>query len=134
MIKNLFILLVLSYLSYSITIYCIGTNHKKQETITPLAAEGFHIWQQKNCQSCHQLYGLGGYMGPDITNIISDPTKGEPFARAFITNGSPKMPNFKLEQKEIDALIAFLIWVDKSGHSRINKEEISPLGSYQIKD
>lgn len=73
-------------------------------------------------------------MGPDITNIISDSTKGEAFARAFITNGSPKMPNFKLQQKEIDALIAFLTWVDKSGHSRINKEEVSPLGNYQIKD
>ena len=134
MIKNLFIFLVLSYLSYSIVIYCFGTNQKKQEIITPQATEGFHIWQAKNCQSCHQLYGLGGYMGPDITNIISDSTKGEPFARAFITNGSPKMPNFKLQKEEVDALIAFLTWVDKSGHTRIKKEEVSSLGNYQIKD
>ena len=134
MIKNLFIFLILSYISYSVIIYYIGTNEKKQEIITPQAANGFHIWQEKNCQSCHQLYGLGGYMGPDITNIMSDSTKGEAFARAFISNGSPKMPNFKLQKGEIDALVVFLKWVDKSGHSRIKQEEVSPSGNYQIKN
>ena len=126
--------MIITYISYSVIIYSIGTNQIKQEKITTEAAKGFHIWQEKNCQSCHQLYGLGGYMGPDITNIISDSTKGEPYARAFINNGSAKMPNFKLQKEKIDALIAFLKWVDKSGHSRIKKEEVSPVGNYQIEE
>ena len=132
MIKNFLILLVVTYLCYSALIYSVGTNHLPQEKINPVAAKGFRVWQQKNCQSCHQLYGLGGYMGPDLTNIMSDSLKGEPYAKAFITNGSAKMPNFSLSTEQIDELTAFLKWVDKSGRSRVNKRNVTKMGNYII--
>ena len=71
-------------------------------------------------------------MGPDLTNIMSDSLKGEPYAKAFITNGSAKMPNLSLNTEQIDALTAFLKWVDKSGHSRVEKSNVTKLGNYSI--
>ena len=41
-------------------------------TISSLACEGKIVFQKYNCISCHQLYGLGGYLGPDLTNVISE--------------------------------------------------------------
>jgi len=110
----------------------MGTNNLPQEKINPIAAKGFRVWQQKNCQSCHQLYGLGGYMGPDLTNIMSDSLKGEPYARVFMTNGSAKMPNLSLSAEQINELTAFLKWVDKSGHSRVDKREVTKWGNYSM--
>lgn len=78
---------------------------------------GWQLWQDKNCQSCHQLYGLGGYMGPDLTNVYSD--KGARYMQTFIKYGTGKMPDFHLNDSEIQSLISFLAWIDKSGKSKI---------------
>jgi len=40
------------------------------------ALQGQQLWQQNNCFSCHQIYGLGGYLGPDLTNVYSQRGKG----------------------------------------------------------
>lgn len=77
------------------------------------ARQGQSIYQQHNCVACHQFYGLGGYMGPDLTNVISN--RGEAYARAFIMNGTVAMPNFGLTDDEIDGLLAYLSFVDKTG-------------------
>lgn len=66
------------------------------------------IFQNKNCIACHQLYGLGGFMGPDLTYICFEPGKGKEYARAFIVNGTARMPDFNLTDKEASYLIAFL--------------------------
>ena len=36
-------------------------------------------------------------------------------ARAFIASGTASMPNFGLNDEEIDALVEFLTFVDKTG-------------------
>jgi nitric oxide reductase subunit C len=74
---------------------------------------GQRIFQDKNCVACHQIYGLGGYMGPDLTNVIS--TRGDAYARAFITSGTARMPNFNFSPDEIAALLAYLGFVDQTG-------------------
>lgn len=90
------------------------------------------MWQSKNCQACHQLYGLGGYMGPDLTNIISDSIKGPAYASAFIQSGTAKMPKFNLSAAEVNELLAFLTWVDQSGQSRVPADKVTPLGNYKL--
>ncbi|NDK55790.1 c-type cytochrome [Pontibacter fetidus] len=82
-----------------------------------LALQGKHIWQKQNCGACHQFYGLGGYIGPDVTNVISAKGKGETYVRAILTHGTATMPNFNLTLKDIDALVAFLQEADKTGKS-----------------
>ena len=32
------------------------------------ARRGQELWLRHNCQSCHQIYGYGGFLGPDLTN------------------------------------------------------------------
>lgn len=92
---------------------------------------GRNTWQQKNCQGCHQLYGLGGYMGPDLTNITG--TKGLTSARVFIKYGTGRMPNMQLSDSEVNNLVAFLSWVDKTGKSQVSKDAVHWTGTYIIK-
>mgnify|MGYP004003567375 FL=1 len=104
----------LFYFIYSFVIYSqksefIGANKK----ITPLAVEGRLVFQKYNCISCHQLYGLGGYLGPDLTNVISD--KGSYYVSAVIKNGMLKMPNLNVQDNEIKSLVAYLSFTDSSG-------------------
>ncbi|MBL7764975.1 MAG: cytochrome c [Chitinophagaceae bacterium] len=80
-------------------------------------AEGRLIWQKYNCQSCHQLYGLGGYLGPDLTNILSSPGKDEKLVRAMIYSGTRQMPSFNMPEDELNLLIEFLKSTDASGIS-----------------
>jgi len=79
------------------------------------ASEGRLVWQSYNCQSCHQLYGLGGYLGPDLTNIISNSNKSRKIIQAIVGSGTKQMPAFNLSDIEMDKLIEFLKSVDASG-------------------
>lgn len=71
-------------------------------------------------------------MGPDLTNIVSDSTKGAAYAAAFIKVGTARMPDLKLTDEEVNKLLAFLSWVDKSGRSRVARDQVNWYGSYQI--
>lgn len=77
--------------------------------------QGKMIWQEKNCTACHQIYGLGGFLGPDLTNIYSVEGKGPVYIRAFVTAGNPTMPSFQLKEEELTALVEYLRHVDSSG-------------------
>ncbi len=79
------------------------------------AISGRIVWQKYNCQSCHQLYSLGGYLGPALTNIMSQPGKGEVWVRAMLQVGPKQMPQFHLTEVETEELIAFLKSTDSSG-------------------
>lgn len=78
---------------------------------------GKMIWQEKNCSACHQIYGLGGFLGPDLTNIYSSSGKGPLYIRAFVSVGTRIMPSFQLSEEEMNALLQYLRHVDASGKS-----------------
>lgn len=80
------------------------------------AMRGEILWQKSNCTSCHQLYGLGGYLGPDLTNVISRSGKGPEYVKAFINSGVKAMPRFNFSDREKDEIVAFLTHVDKTGY------------------
>ena len=80
------------------------------------AIQGEILWQKSNCTACHQLYGLGGYLGPDLTNVISRPGKGPNYVKAFLNSGVKAMPLFHFSEKEKDDIVAFLSHVDKTGY------------------
>lgn len=61
------------------------------------------------------MYGLGGYLGPDLTNIISSPGKNVTYILAMIQAGTPQMPSFNLNIDEQSELIEFLKSTDASG-------------------
>lgn len=79
------------------------------------AIAGEQVYQDYNCAACHQLYGLGGYLGPDLTNVISNPSRGPDYVKIIINSGIQSMPKFNLSEKKIDQLVAFLSHVDQTG-------------------
>lgn len=109
----LFISLFVAFASYSASVYTVGTE-TKQSPAPESAAAGKAVFQKYNCISCHQLYGLGGYLGPDLTTTISDKSRGEVYARALLKSGSERMPDFHLSQPEVNNLIAYLHYVDET--------------------
>ena len=103
------------FVVYSATVYTAGTETPEPGRLTRHVKNGLALFQENNCIACHQFYGLGGYMGPDLTNVISAPGKGAGYARAFIENGTSRMPNFNFSAAEIDDLVHFMEFVDASG-------------------
>ena len=68
--KHIYVTLCTLFLVYSFSIYLQPYFKGSVADKTDIAA-GRIVWQKNNCQSCHQLYGLGGYLGPDLTNEMS---------------------------------------------------------------
>jgi nitric oxide reductase subunit C len=132
MIIRIWIAFVVVFFVYSALIYVRADDRNLEGAPDPTVTAGWHTWQSRNCQACHQLYGLGGYMGPDLTNIVSDPVKGPLYAEAFIRKGTTRMPDFHLNDSEVSHLVHFLAWVDKSGRSRVSRESVNWSGSYTI--
>ena len=131
----IFISLILLFLLYSAMVYTTGTSYTKGNiSYSTKAKEGKLLFSQYNCIACHQIYGLGGYMGPDLTNSLSKSTNGEAIARAYLQAGTKKMPDFKLHNEEIDALIAFLKYLDQASTYPITNFEITYMGTVEEKD
>ncbi len=68
-------------------------------------------------------------MGPDLTNVISDPDKGGAYARAFLESGTERMPDYGFGQSEIDDLIQFLEFVDATGQYPPQQPELRWYGT-----
>ncbi|HCS43868.1 MAG TPA: cytochrome C [Pseudomonas sp.] len=90
------------------------------QQITPQVTRGKDVWHQYNCINCHTLFGEGAYYAPDLTKITQ--LRGAPYLTAFLKDPSKfydeqrhrrLMPNLKLSDEEIAALIAFMDWVSK---------------------
>jgi len=115
--KTLLILaiLIIAFSYYNFTIYTSQSNYGKVH-LSPKGIKGENIWLKNNCNSCHQLYGLGGYLGPDLTNIYSANGKGELYIKAFINSGIKVMPKFNLSETEKNELVQYLKEVDQTGY------------------
>lgn len=109
----LFLLLFFVFVLYSLLTYTTGTK-SGELVMNENAVRGKSHFQKYNCGACHQLYGLGGYLGPELTTIISQPGKGEVYAKSLLQSGSQRMPNFHLQENEIDELIKYFKYVDSS--------------------
>ncbi len=107
----IFSLLSVAFFGYSAVLYV--TVPEEEEPAGPLAQQGKILWQQKNCISCHQLYGLGGHLGPDLTNVAA--IRSDEYIRAFLQSGTQVMPDFHLNDQEIRALIEFFRYTNTTG-------------------
>ena len=80
-------------------------------TLSDEAVEGRRLFHQNSCQVCHQLWGQGGFLGPDLTNAGSrvDETR----LSSLLTVGSGQMPAMHFTDAEIAAMRAFLVEIDR---------------------
>ena len=138
MAKIIWTLLFVSFITYSGIVYrdCDPKENNLNETEIPdhSIKNGWMLWQEKNCQSCHQLYGLGGYMGPDLTNVYSAKNKGPEYMRGFIKYGMGRMPDYHLNDEEVADVISFLKWVDQSGQTAVHASSVHWTGTYIINE
>jgi nitric oxide reductase subunit C len=112
---QLLVTLIVCFAGYSGWVYTGATGHSdRNPVLSDAAVRGKLVFQSKNCASCHQLYGLGGYLGPDLTTSIS--RKSPDYCRAIIMAGTLRMPNLKLTREETEALIEYLTYVDRSAY------------------
>ncbi|WP_051285447.1 c-type cytochrome [Aequorivita capsosiphonis] len=103
------------------------------EKLSPVAVEGQQLFQSNRCWSCHQLYGLGGYLGPDLTNVYSEKNKGPLYIKAFLNSGVKSMPQFNFSEQEKLALVEYLKQVDETGIYPNYNAKIEATGWVKIK-
>ena len=113
--SGIFIGLMLVYVIFNTIIYTNKPDYGNVK-LSPEGVKGETLWLKNNCHACHQIYGLGGYLGPDLTNVYSASGKSEETLRTFMISGVKSMPRFNLSTEEQDALLQFLKEVDETGH------------------
>ncbi len=126
--KTVMMILLAGFAGYTFYLYAFPPVQAK---LKPDIDHGKMVWQLYNCGSCHQFYGLGGYLGPDLTNVYS--RRGEQYIRAMIQAGPLSMPSFRLNETEMNNLMAFLKNVDQSGVSDPRSFQIRYDGTFEQK-
>ncbi len=96
--------------------------------LTDQVVAGKRAWQFKNCQDCHTLYGIGGYWAPELTKEAS--RRDASFLTSWMADPQAvkpgtTMPNQNLSPQQVQDLVAFLAWVDKTN---TNDWPPAPLG------
>ncbi|MCZ2107381.1 MAG: cytochrome c [Burkholderiales bacterium] len=95
------------------------------QNITESVVRGKHVWETNNCVGCHSLLGEGAYFAPELGNVYK--RRGPDFIKAWMqampTNapGRRQMPQFNLNEQQLDDLVEFLKWTGE-----INTENWPP--------
>jgi len=88
----------------------------KAAEITPAVVRGKHIWETRNCIGCHTLLGEGAYFAPELGNVYQ--RRGPEFIKAWMqaqptgTPGRRQMPQFHLNEQQLQDLVEFLKWTN----------------------
>jgi len=98
-----------------------------QARYLPDTEPGLRLWRSHNCAACHSLYGLGGHLGPDLTNVIS--RRGRPYAAYILASGKGKMPAYPLDAADYDALLDYLQSIDALGQYPLKSPNSKPFGN-----
>jgi nitric oxide reductase subunit C len=112
----LFASMVASYAILSVVAYTDHPNPPGPQ-LSDLEREGLDVWRRNNCQVCHQIHGFGGFLGPDLTNLVDEKREDIEFAK-LLTNGYAKMPALHLPDEDQRAVLAFLRAVNRTGRSQ----------------
>lgn len=133
--KHLFILLLLLALfsCYNYIIYTDSLAYGKVR-LSEKALQGEKLWLQNNCNACHQIYGLGGYLGPDLTNVYSFRKRDEKYLKSIFNSGIKSMPQFDLNEIEKEELLQFLKEIDQTGQYPNTKSKIEADGWVKIQN
>jgi mono/diheme cytochrome c family protein len=110
------ILLLVAWLSLAPPRIWLNTT----KAVEPTAAVGAQLVEQYECRSCHKIAGEGALKAPSLDGITlrsDDPVQVT--LRLWLRDpravkGDTAMPNFRLSDSEIEALLAYLSEVDAS--------------------
>jgi nitric oxide reductase subunit C len=128
--KRLMAVLVLCFVVQTSLVY----SDERSEPLSEAAVAGRQVFHRQGCQVCHQFYGQGGFLGPDLTNAASrvDSTR----LASLLTVGSGQMPALGMSDEEIAQVAAFLEAMDRTdvgrGQLRLGEEGSGGLqGSFE---
>lgn len=98
------------------------------DTPVILIKNGKKLWQEQGCVVCHSVYGLGGHIGPDLTNVSR--RKNPAYIQHIIENGYLKMPTYALTESEIKSLLSYFDYLDQLGKYPLNSVSKEVFGSH----
>jgi nitric oxide reductase subunit C len=75
---------------------------------------------------------LGGYLGPDLTNVYSLRNQNDAYIKAMMVSAPQSMPQFSFTEAEQDALLQYLKEVDATGEYPIKNAQIQPNGWIEL--
>jgi nitric oxide reductase subunit C len=111
----------------------INTKGTDTATLTEGVARGKEVWERHSCINCHTILGEGAYYAPELGNVWkrwdgdTDPEGARDTFKAWMAaqpSGIPgrrQMPQFNLNDQELNDLADFLEWT-----SRINTQNWPP--------
>ena len=90
------------------------------KAVEPTAAAGAQLVEKYDCRSCHRIAGQGALKAPSLDGVTlrrDDPDHA--MLRLWLRDpravkGDTAMPNFRLSDSEIEAILAYLNEVDIS--------------------
>lgn len=94
-------------------------------SLTPAVERGKRIWEKHACINCHTILGEGAYFAPEVGDVFiryggdkdpqgaRDAIKGWMQVQPSGVAGRRQMPQFHLNDQELDDLVSFLEWVSR---------------------
>lgn len=126
-----FSLIVLFVLQTFLTWTSATTVPEGAGTLNAEAIRGRTYFNEFNCTACHQFYGLGGHLGPDLTNVTIAEGKGSAYAKGIILHGTASMPAPGVDLEKADAIVAYLEAMAASGPYPIRSFDPTWIGTYK---
>ena len=125
---GLYLVAVCCFFVQTAFVYLDYPRESKALELTDQGKEGLALWRKHNCQACHQFYGYGGFLGPDLTNLMSRRPNAD--LEDVLTKGRKQMPAFQFDEQQRAGLVAFLREVNETGtgipsHSKV-KDGVDP--------
>lgn len=105
--------------------YYMKTVSTDEATLTEGVVRGKEVWERKSCINCHTLLGEGAYFAPELGNVwvrYGGPDDAESARAALIAwmqaqpsgiEGRRQMPQFNLNDQELNDLVDFLEWTSR---------------------
>lgn len=105
--------------------YYVKTTSTDEAALTEQVEHGKRIWEKHACINCHTILGEGAYFAPELGNVFlryggdTDPQAARDALKSWMKSqpsgvqGRRQMPQFNLDEKELDDLNAFFEWVSK---------------------
>ena len=112
---RIFVVIASSFFFMTFFVYSNYPDRGIHKKLSPDAKQGLALWQRNNCQVCHQIYGFGGFLGPDLTNIMA--RRPDEDWTEILTVGRKQMPAFHFNERDRTAILAYLRAVDETGQS-----------------
>jgi cytochrome c2 len=83
-----------------------------------LVEKGKELYTQKKCSMCHKLEGVGGKMGPDLSDE-GDKGRNEEWLMKYFKDPKSVMPEAKMRpvkgtDEELKALVAYMMSLKKA--------------------